>query len=228
MRKFLLYFFSHRTLALIRWDLHFFSIRIKNIIFSRTGILLKSIRGKSGPVYLNLGSGPRGLDTANWVNIDGFKDKNVHYLCDFSRPLPFEDETFDGIFCEHVLEHFTYGSGRTLLVECKRILKKDGVLRIVVPDGNKILTSYFDAPEKIIEYKQAETGFPIEAVNTWFYQRYEHQCIYEAGFLMDSLKKAGFTSTIHSTFNSSMVGAGNIVLDDPKYSWESLYVEAVR
>jgi predicted SAM-dependent methyltransferase len=228
MRKLFLFFFSHRTLALVRWDLHFFAIRLKNFILWRKRKLLNRVNKNNEPLYLNLGSGPRGLDTANWVNIDGFKDNNVHYLCDFNRTLPFRNETFDGIFCEHVLEHFTYENGRKLLVECRRILKKGGVLRIVVPDGNRILSSYFNQPEKIVEYKKAESGFPMEAVNTWFYQRYEHQCIYDAGYLMDSLSKAGFTDTKHSSFNSSSTANSNVVLDDPKYSWESLYVEAIK
>ena len=227
MRDLLLFFFSHRTLALVRWDIHFFSIRIGNVLFGRTGRLLKKIRKKPGSVYLNLGSGPRGSTAPEWINIDGFKDKNVHYLCDFSRPLPFDDETFNGIFCEHVLEHFTYENGRKLLVECNRILKKGGMLRIVVPDGNKILTFFLNEPQKIVEYKQVESGFPMEAVNTWFYQRYEHQCIYDAGYLVDSLQKAGFNSAKTSSFNTSLLN-GDIVLDDPKYSWESLYVEAVK
>ena len=107
-------------------------------------------------------------------------------------------------------------------------MKKDGVLRIVVPDGNKILTAYFKEPERIVKYKQAETGFPMEAVNTWFYQRYEHQCIYDSAYLMDSLLKAGFTRAKHTSFNNTMAGANSIVLDDPKYSWESLYVEAIK
>lgn len=228
MRKVLLSLFSHRTLALLRWDIHFIGIRARNRIFSRTSKLLKEIGKKSGPLYLNLGSGPRGLDAPEWINIDGFKDQNVQYLCDFSRSLPFKDETFDGIFCEHVFEHFTYDSGRNLMVECKRILKKGGVLRIVVPDGNKILKSYFDDPQKIVEYKQVQSGFPMEAVNTWFYQRYEHQCIYDAGYLMDSLQKAGFKETRHASYNISEAGNNTIVLDDPKYSWESLYVEAIK
>jgi predicted SAM-dependent methyltransferase len=228
MRKLLLSFFSHRTLALIRWDIHFVGIRAGNRMFSRTGKLLKEISKKSGPLYLNLGSGPRGLNSSAWINIDGFKDKNVQYLCDFSRALPFEDETFDGIFCEHVFEHFTYENGRKLMLECRRILKKSGVLRIIVPDGNKVLSSYFNEPQKIVEYKQVESGFAMEAVNTWFYQRYEHQCIYDAAYLTDSLQKAGFSETKHASYNISLAGNQNIVLDDPKYSWESLYIEAIK
>jgi len=228
MRDLLLFFFSHRTLALIRWDIHFFSIRIGNVLFWRTGRLLKEIRKKSGPVYLNLGSGPRGSTAPEWVNIDGFKDKNVHYLCDFSRPLPFDNDTFDGIFCEHVLEHFTYEQGQILMEECKRILKKGGVIRIIIPDGQKILSSYFHEPSKIVEYKQVKSGIPMEAVNIWFYQRYEHQCIYDADYLLYMLNKSGYTTTLQSSFNNTSTGTKEIVLDDPKYSYESLYAEAVK
>ena len=228
MRKLLLFFFSHRTLALIRWDLHFLFVRMNNLLFSKTSGLLNDIKKKSEPLYLNLGSGPRGLDAANWVNVDGFKDANVHYLCDFGRPLPFGSETFDGIFCEHVLEHFTNDNGRKLLIECHRILKKGGVLRVVVPDGKKILDSYFNEPQKIIKYKQVESGLAMEAVNTWFYQRYEHQCIYDADYLRDTLNKAGFGQTKITAYNESMFGCMDIVLDDQKYSWESLYVEAAK
>ena len=201
---------------------------MNNLLFSKTSGLLNDIRKKSGPLYLNLGSGPRGLDAANWVNVDGFKDTNVHYLCDFGRPLPFGSETFDGIFCEHVLEHFTNDNGRKLLIECHRILKKGGVLRVVVPDGKKILDSYFNEPQKIIKYKQVESGIAMEAVNTWFYQRYEHQCIYDADYLTHTLAKAGFGQTKIAAYNESMFGCRDIVLDDQKYSWESLYVEAAK
>lgn len=226
MRNFLLLFFSHRTLALLRWDLHFMAIRLKNLLFFKTPKLRKRIKNHDGPLYLNLGSGPRGLDTINWINVDGFKDTNVHYLCDFNRPFPFNPETFDGIFCEHVLEHFTYHDGRKLMIECKRILKTNGVIRIIVPDGSKFLTAYFEEPGKIVEYKQVPSGFPMEAVNSWFYQRYEHQCIYDGDYLIDSLLKAGFREAQLSSFEHSTLGEREIVLDDAKYNWESLYVEA--
>lgn len=229
MRKVLLFVFSHRTLALIRWDLHFLRIRFDNFIFFRSVRLLKCIRkNNSHPLYLNLGSGPRGLDSDNWINIDGFKDTNVHFLCDFNRPFPFEPDTFDGIFCEHVLEHFTYEDGRALMIECKRILKNDGVIRIIVPDGRKIQTWYLNEPEWLVKYKQTISGLPMEAVNSFFYQRYEHQCIYDAHLLIDSLLKAGFRSAELSSFETTVTGAKNLVLDDSKYRLESLYVEAIK
>jgi predicted SAM-dependent methyltransferase len=48
--------------------------------------------------------------------------------------LEFEDDTFDFIYSEHVLEHMFLDEAFDLLQECQRILKPNGVIRIVVPD----------------------------------------------------------------------------------------------
>jgi len=152
----------------------------------------------------------------------------VHFCCDFNRGLPFDDAVFDGIFCEHVVEHFDYKHGKQLMSECLRVLKPGGAVRIIVPDGNKILRAYFDDPSFIISYKQSENHFAMEAVDTWFYQRYEHQCIYDAAYLSDMLKKTGFSRATQAQYAVSVTGNHDLLIDDEKYSWESLYVEAVK
>ena len=58
--------------------------------------------------------------------------------------LEFEDNTFDFIFSEHFLEHLFLDEAIDLLKECHRILKPNGVVRIVVPDAD--LRTY-DKPE---------------------------------------------------------------------------------
>ena len=228
MKKLLLNLFSHRTLALLRWDLYFLKIRFLNTLLFRQKKLEKVIAKPTEKKYLNLGSGPRGILNDSWINVDGFKDTNVQYLCDFTKKLPFKNEVFDGIFCEHVLEHFDYENGKKLLTECKRILKIGGTIRIIVPDGEKILESYFKEPNFLLEYKHCKTIFPIEAINSWFYQRYEHQCIYDAGYLTDLMTKIGFSQSGKTTYLNLKYNDSEMVLDDSKYSWESLYVEGVK
>lgn len=228
MRSLLLWVFSHRTLALMRWDFHFLKIRMGNVLFFNKRSLNKLLNNGSKAKYLNLGSGPRGIDDGNWINVDGFKDTNVHYLCDFNRTMPFKSDVFNGIFCEHVLEHFDYGNGKKMMMECYRMMKKGGAIRIIVPDGNKILNAYFNNPEFIVKYKNCETNSPMEAVNTWFYQRYEHQCIYDAEYMIDMLVSVGFSKAKKCAFKESAFGNTDLVLDDQKYSWESLYVEAIK
>lgn len=228
MRRILLFLFSHRTLALLRWDLYFVRLRVLDAIFNKRRVIRNWLRDHPGKKQLNLGSGPRGVEGQGWFNIDGFQDRNVHYLCDFTRRLPFEASTFDLIFTEHVLEHFDFENGQKLLSECNRILKPGGVLRVIVPDGEKILKSYFENPMHIIQYKGCKSNLAMEAVNVWFYQRYEHQTIYDTDYLLFSLLKSDFSSAIKTGFRQSDFIAKELLLDDPKYQWESLYMDAFK
>jgi len=97
VRNLLLFLFSHRLLALARWDLHFLRIRIRNALTLQRRRLRRFVATRQRPVFLNLGSGPRGMDEPHWVNVDGFRDRHVHFELDFSRPLPFDDNSFDGV-----------------------------------------------------------------------------------------------------------------------------------
>lgn len=179
------------------------------------------------PVLVNLGSGPRGLDNRHWVNVDGFRDQNVHYLLDFGRALPFPDESVEGVFCEHVLEHFSLEDGEKLTKESYRILRPGGCLRVIVPDAERVLKRYFDSPDEIVARRGVGTETPMEIVNLFFRQRYEHQFLYDWPTIQKMLLRAGFNAVFRSAFgqNGHCPAA---VLDDPKYEWESLYVEAVK
>lgn len=61
----------------------------------------------------------------DWINFD--------IEVDITKPLPFEDNSIDFIFLEHVLEHVNQIKGYEFLKEVKRILKPNGVIRIVIP-----------------------------------------------------------------------------------------------
>ena len=50
-RKLPLFFFSHRTLALLRWDLHFLRVRLKNAILLRNRTLYRQVARHNGPFY---------------------------------------------------------------------------------------------------------------------------------------------------------------------------------
>lgn len=227
MRRLLLFLFSHRALALLRWDFHFLGIRLANFLFQKRKHIRVFASSRPKPVYLNLGSGPRGLDDPHWVNVDGFRDKNVRFLLDFNRGLPFADGTFDGIFCEHVLEHFSLEDGEKLMREAYRCLRRGGVVRIVVPDAERIIKTYFEDPAKLIRYKTKGQATAMEAVNLFFRQRYEHQFLYDWISVQAMLLRAGFGKVMRVAHGQSELCLP-VVLDDPKYEWESLYVEASK
>ena len=227
MRSLLLWLFSHRFLAIARWDIHFLGLRIWNAFTRQESRIRRHIFSLQPPVFLNLGAGPRGLDDSHWVNVDGFPEKNVHYLLDFGKPLPFRNASFDGVFCEHVMEHFSLQDGEKIAHEVHRILRPGGCFRIVVPDGELALRRYFETPQELVQRRGDGKGTPMEIVNLYFRQRYEHQFAYDWETMKKVLLCAGFGAVNRASF-----GKGDrcprVVLDDQKYEWESLYVEAMK
>jgi predicted SAM-dependent methyltransferase len=104
---------------------------------------------KGDRMYLNLGCGATRPADGLWVNIDNlhavFPDKDCperiafdsepHYKnADLTKGIPFEDNSADGIFASHFLEHLSAFNAIKFLKECRRVLKPEGVLRISVPD----------------------------------------------------------------------------------------------
>jgi hypothetical protein len=67
---------------------------------------------------------------------------------DLRKGIPFPDATFDGVYHSHVLEHFSRDDARALLSECFRVLKVGGILRIVLPDLEKLARDYLRALER--------------------------------------------------------------------------------
>jgi predicted SAM-dependent methyltransferase len=227
LRKFLLFLFSHRFLAIARWDVHFLRVRAWNAITAQRRRIRNSLSRHQTPLFLNLGSGPRGVDDAHWVNVDGFRDQNVHYLVDFGRPLPFPNESFDGVFCEHVIEHFSLEDGERLARQVYRILRLGGCFRVVVPDAELLLRRYFDAPGEMVARRCTGGATPMEVVNLYFRQRYEHQFLYDWSTIEKMLLRAGFETVSRSAFGQEC-HCPLAIMDDEKYEWESLYVEAFK
>lgn len=224
-RRLLLFVLSHRTLSLLRWDLHFLRVRARNALTRADRRVRARTNDAPRPRYLNLGSGERGFAAPNWINVDGYPAPHTHHLMDIARPFPFDDATFDGILFQHVLEHFPRIMGVEILSECRRILAPGGMLRIAVPDAERVIRNYVENPRELMAHRHAETGLPMESVNLYAYQRYEHQCLYDFALLRRSLEEAGFTEitrrNLHEGADARLAEA-----DDDAYGWESLYAEA--
>lgn len=89
---------------------------------------------------LNLGCGNN--FHKDWVNVDfnnSGEDVIIHNLL---NGIPFPDSSFDVIYHSHVLEHFPKHAGERFIKECHRVLKTNGVIRVVVPDLETIAREY--------------------------------------------------------------------------------------
>ena len=72
----------------------------------------------------------RGL---NWTSTNLAKHPGVDKVDWRDLPTKYADNTFDGIYSEHFIEHLYRYQGVNYLKECFRILKPGGVLRTVWP-----------------------------------------------------------------------------------------------
>ena len=67
----------------------------------------------------------------------------------------------------------------------------------------------------------------MEIVNLYFRQRYEHQFLYDWPIMEKMLSSAGFGAVSRMAFGEAR-DCQMPILDDEKYKWESLYVEALK
>ncbi|MEO8204785.1 MAG: methyltransferase domain-containing protein [Chthoniobacterales bacterium] len=100
---------------------------------------------------LNLGCGSR--FASGWNNIDVYSAGTEVQKVNFLSPLPFKNGEFDAVYSSHVLEHFTPKEADHLLSEVYRILKPQGIIRIVVPDLESSCREYLSILDSCDEKK---------------------------------------------------------------------------
>lgn len=112
------------------------------------------IRTPSQRAGLNLNVGCASYEINGFVSIDYFSEKyyrsgnfnRVHYDMR-SDSLPFEDNTVDSIYCSHVVEHIETEFVEKFFHESLRVLKSEGVLRVVCPDPEYLYYQWKNHPE---------------------------------------------------------------------------------
>jgi predicted SAM-dependent methyltransferase len=122
--------------------------------------------------FLNLGCGDR--FHPEWENVDFVGTGPSVRVHNLRRPTPYADETFDVVYHSHVLEHFPRQQALPFLRECYRVLRPAGVIRVAVPDLERIARLYLEALEK------AANGVPGWADNyEWMVMEMYDQCVRE-------------------------------------------------
>ncbi|HTB32628.1 MAG TPA: class I SAM-dependent methyltransferase [Bacteroidia bacterium] len=116
---------------------------VKNIL---NHFIFKYFTKGSEILHAGCGSGQVDVDIAPKYNITAL-DISKHALLIYERvhkgkcktiqgnifKMPFNDETFDGVYNLGVMEHFTPEEINQILVECKRVLKHKGRIVILWP-----------------------------------------------------------------------------------------------
>jgi predicted SAM-dependent methyltransferase len=94
--------------------------------------------------YLNIGCGSHYSVSSEWTNIDFISNEKAVLAHNLLDGIPFGEQIFDFAYHSHVLEHFSKKDGENFLQECNRVLKPGGILRIAIPDLEKIVRQYIN------------------------------------------------------------------------------------
>ena len=151
-------------------------------------------------------------------------EKNI-LIHDLRNRLPFADCSIDYVYTSHVLEHLAVTDARKLIKEVFRILKPEGMVRLVVPDLAYGARRYLDglatnpsdpkaAPEFINWLQLSRPGV-----------RDPHLWMYDAPSLSAVLTEAGFTNTAVCEHKQGRVPDCAVLDGRPD---ESLHIEAEK
>ncbi len=119
--------------------------------------------------YLNIGAGPV-WKHERFTTIDQCFDTNadlgrINFDLVKDLPLPFQDDTFKGIYSSHCFEHLTDIEIKNILKEAYRVLKKGGTIRVVVPDMGAMFDAYDKRDGTFADWFRAKQAMPG---HNWF------------------------------------------------------------
>lgn len=199
--------------------------------------------------YLNLGPGGTWKKPGiNWIRVDADM-RNADICTDLNKYplLPFLDNTISGIYASHFFEHISIFSINRLLIECFRVLKYRGVLRIVIPDVIKSIKHFLDSNSSYSLFKKRKERNPdytlFECLKEDFIsqslqkevfgnQSLAHQNAFDFETMETYLKKAGFKNIYKSNYGSSSFAEFLWETGQTNGEWaqseRSLYIESIK
>lgn len=156
--------------------------------------------------------------------------KNVEYLsCDIQpnramcvediTDISFKDNTFDIIFCSHVLEHIE--DDKKAMSELLRVLKPKGLAILQVPFGK---LHPFDKTELQTTFEDFSIKDPKE--REVVFGQYDHVRLYEKKDFIKRLEKVGFEVTeedLAKNFTNEIVFKYGLALNSIVYNTESIF-----
>ena len=119
-------------------------------------------------------------------------------IADITRHIPLGNNTVDLIFSRATLEHLTYQELINHFLECHRLIKRGGYVRMSVPDMDIMISKYLDKKEDIEKVKhdsEISSSMPLENHTDLFVNRvlyHDHYYLHNFDTLSRALKKTGF------------------------------------
>jgi predicted SAM-dependent methyltransferase len=202
---------------------------------------------------LNLGCGSH--TPSDWINVDyamgawiaklpiislinkNFKILNLDwpdniFIYDLRKKFPWQDDSVDVVYSSHTLEHLSKTEGQHFLRECHRVLKPNGIIRIIVPDLRVIINKYLQgeiAADKVLDelyvsYDSPEDGALKRKLAPFI--RFPHKCMYDTSTLLRVMSEIGFVVASKQAFESEISDLSEI--EDSSRTIQAVIVEGKK
>lgn len=218
----------HKTDKNFRLENHEF---LPSVLFEG-GSLSFSVPTGDEKIKLNIGSFTV-MFHHGWVNTDVIDlsryavANQYKFIClDSTKPFPFENNSVDYIYSSHMLEHLTWEEGHNFLKECYRMMKPNAVMRIAVPDLEKMINLYSCRQLHLLdEMNITAAQKPYQSYKLWSFVVDNHLFGYDFESLKANGESVGF-KVEKKNFNE---GNETILKETMDFMAEiSLYVEMTK
>lgn len=182
-------------------------------------------KGTNRKTLLNVGCGQN--IKKNFINLDYHWAPGVDVCWNIEKDYPLRDNSLEGIYTEHCLEHITLEAGIKNIKEFYRMLRPGGVLRIVVPDGELYFKLYnSQLTDKGVQLPWQDCYISaMDRINALF-RKYGHQFIYDFETFQKILRENNFKEIKKVECNSGR--EPRLLIDEEWRAVESLYIECIK
>ena len=157
--------------------------------------------------YLYVGCGAHNLRGFLHADISVYKlskiksheQNKIDIFCDITKKIPLKDGSIKLVFSRDTLEHLTWKELINHFIECNRILESNGVIRMSLPNLDKMIDRYKNKDEDLdYAIKNSEVSkhiSPLENHTDLFINRilfHDHFYLHNFDTMKRALEKCGF------------------------------------
>lgn len=158
-------------------------VKVKFFALYRLFVKPRLPKRKDGKVLIHLGCGF--INIPGFINVDMLCAPHIHYRRNVSDLPIFNDDFADMVYACHVLEHIPRPNLEKTLWEWRRILKQGGILRLSVPDFDKLVHIYESCSRNITHINKQLMGGQNNQFNI-------HYLVFNHEYLRKKLSETGF------------------------------------
>ena len=154
--------------------------------------------------------------------------------CDVSKGINYNNDTVDKIYSSHLLEHIPRDKGVFFIKECYRVLKRGGVMRLVVPDLLFHAEQYVEVTRELVSGEALpDNRITHDTFLNTIYGAYlnkrrygaEHYYMYDLPTLVSILKNSGFANIRKCEFKE---GVDEELASFDSRPNESIHMECIK